>query len=85
MNQKKTVYWRKLVRNFVLELIVYTGLVIAYFLIVLRFLGQPLKALFGTNLPLYALVALGLIVVQGAVLESVTSFLVSRLGLERPE
>jgi hypothetical protein len=76
---------RRLIRNFAIEVIVYAMLVIVYFFLVLRLLGDPLEQLFSTNLVLYAFVALGLIVAQGAVLEVVTSFLISRLGLERLE
>ncbi len=76
---------RILIRNFVIEVLVYAGLVLAYFFLVLRYLGEPLLQLFSTNLVLYAFVALGLIVVQGAVLEWITSFLIARLGLERLE
>ena len=77
--------WRVLIRNFVVEVLVYAALVTGYFFLVLRFLAEPLKRLFTGNLVLYAFVALGLIVIQGAVLEVVTSFLISRLGLERLE
>ena len=81
----KSAQVRTLVRNFAIEVVVYAVLVIVYFFLVLRLLGDPLEKLFSTNLVLYAFVALGLIVVQGAVLEVITSFLVSRLGLERLE
>ncbi|MFQ6057713.1 MAG: hypothetical protein ACE5MB_02380 [Anaerolineae bacterium] len=76
---------RILIRNFVIELIVYGGLVTGYFWVVLRFLGQPLAGLFKGNLPVYAVAALVLIVVQGVVLEFVTSFLIKQLKLERLE
>lgn len=76
---------RILLRNFAIEVVVYAVLVVVYFLLVLRLLGEPLKKLFVNNLILYAFVALGLIVVQSAVLEVVTSFLLNRLGLERLE
>jgi hypothetical protein len=76
---------RSLIRNFAIEVLVYAILVVGYFFLVLRFLGEPLEVLYTNNLVLYAFVALGLIVVQGAVLEFVTSFLINRLGLERLE
>ena len=76
---------RALIRNFVLELLVYSVLVVGYFILVLRLLGGFLEALVEGNPNLYGFVALGLIVTQGALLEFVTSFLVSRLGLERLE
>jgi hypothetical protein len=74
---------KTLIQGFAIEVLIYTILVVGYFFLVLRFLGEPLKKLFSDNLVLYAFVALALIVVQGAVLELVTSFLISRLGLER--
>ena len=74
-----------LLRNFVIEVLVYAMLVLGYFLLVLRFLGKPLEQLYANHLTVYAFVALALIVVQGVVLEFVTSFLIDRLGLERLE
>ena len=79
------VKFSALIRNFVIELIVYAILVVAYFLIVLRWLGEPLVQVFHENPALYAPIALGLIVFQGVALEAITSFLVARLGLERFE
>ena len=76
---------KSLVRNFILEMIVYGALVVIYFLVVLRVLGQPLTELYDSNLRYYAIVALLLIVAQGVVLEWVTSFLLDFLGLERLE
>lgn len=76
---------RSLLRNFILEMILYGALVVAYFLVVLRFLGEPLTELYDSDLRLYAVVALALIVAQGVVLEWVTSFLVDLMGLERME
>lgn len=76
---------RKLVKNFVLELLVYAVLVVAYFLLVLRFLAEPLMKLFTDNLTVYAFVALGLIVAQAVLLEAVVSFIMGRLGLDQLE
>jgi hypothetical protein len=76
---------RTLVRNFVIELVVYGALVLAYSLVVLRWLREPLRELFHSNLVLYALLSLGLIVAQGAVLDVVTTFLLSLLPMERLE
>jgi hypothetical protein len=74
-----------LIRSFAIEVLIYTALVIGYFVLVLRLLGEPLKKLFTDHLALYAFAALALIVVQGVVLEFLTSFLVNRLRLERLE
>ena len=76
---------RTLIRNFAIEVLIYGVLVLGYFFLVLRYLGQPLEGLYTSNLVVYAFVALALIVIQGVVLEFVTSFLINRLGLERLE
>jgi hypothetical protein len=82
MNEQKT---RGLLRSFVVELIVYGTLVAAYSVIVLRLLGKPLAQLFHSNLGAFAVVSLVLIVAQGVLLDALTSFLLDRLRLERPE
>ena len=76
---------RKLIRNFTIELVVYGVLVVGYFLLVLRWLGEWLTALYENDLRIYAVVALVLIVVQGVLFEKITTFLIERLGLERLE
>lgn len=79
------VSYKLLIRNFVIELVIYGGLVTIYFFVVLRLLASPLSALFARNLPLYAVIGLVLIVVQAVLLESLTSYLLERLGLQRFE
>lgn len=74
---------RKLVINFAIELVVYGFLVLAYFLLVLRYLNEILNVLYNNNLIIYAFLCLGLVVAQGVVLEFITSFILSRLRLER--
>jgi hypothetical protein len=76
---------RTLVRNFLIELVIYSVLIVVYFVVVLRWLAEPLARLFDSNLALYAVVALVLIVVQGVLLAWVTSFIIDQLGLERLE
>ena len=76
---------RTLIRNFLIELVIYGVLIIVYFLVVLRWLAEPLERLFGSNLALYAVVALVLIVAQGVLLEWVTSLIIGQLGLDRLE
>jgi hypothetical protein len=72
----------RFIRTLVVELTIYGVLLAVYFLVVLRFLGQPLTRLFDSNLPLYALAGLGLITAQGVVLDGVTSMLVRLIGLD---
>lgn len=61
--------------SFLLELVVYAGLVTGYFFLVLHFLGGALRMLYETNKTTYAVVALALIVGQGVLLEVLTSAL----------
>ena len=74
---------RKLVINFAIELVVYGILVLAYFLLVLRYLNAILTDLYNNNLIIYAFLGLGLVVAQGVILEFITSFILSRLRLDR--
>ncbi len=83
MEKKQRVPFRILIRNFLIELIVYGVLLVVYFFVVLRYLSEPLAQLFGENLIVYAVIGLGFIVVQAVVLEFVTSLLFDFLGLHR--
>ena len=74
---------RVIIRNFLIEMVIYAALVVAYFLLVLRYLAEPLQRLFGSNLYLYAIVCLALIVVQAVLLDTVTSFIIRHIGLEQ--
>ena len=76
---------RKLIVNFIIELVIYGILVVAYFYLVLRYLRVFLTDLYNNNLIIYAILGLILIVVQAVVLEAVTTFLLDRLRLERLE
>jgi hypothetical protein len=76
---------RVLLRNFIIELIVYGVLVAAYSVVVLRLLHEPLVRLFHSNLGTYAFIGLGLIVAQGVLLDVITSWLLGQLRLERLE
>ncbi|MGA2602825.1 MAG: hypothetical protein ABSG14_01220 [Verrucomicrobiia bacterium] len=61
--------------SFLIELVVYAVFVFAYFFLVLHFLGHWVKHLFDQYRTAYAAVALALIVVQGIVLEMLTTAL----------
>lgn len=80
--EKKT---KILIRNFFIELILYGLLLAIYFVTVLNHLNEPFYNIFNQNLWVYAGAALILIVFQAIVLEWITSFLISRLGLEALE
>jgi len=75
----------KLIRNFLIELVVYGILLVIYFFAVLRFLSGILSDLFLDNTILYAVVGLSLIVLQAVALEAVTSYLLRLLRLDRLE
>ena len=77
--------FKTLVRNFVVEMLVYALLVVGYFWLVLRLLANPLKTLFVENLTFYAIIVLVLIVAQGIVLEAITSFIIGLIGLDSME
>jgi hypothetical protein len=62
-------------RSFLLELMVYSVLVVIYYFCVLHFLGDWLIGLFSQQRKVYAFVALLLIVGQGILLETLTTAL----------
>jgi hypothetical protein len=72
-----------LLRSLALELIIYAPLVILYFLLVLRLAGDYLADLYQQNTTFYALVALTAIVLQGVLLERLTTWLLHRFGLRK--
>lgn len=75
--------FKRMLRIFALEMLIYAVLLVAYFLAALQFLGEPLSRLSRLNPWVYAGATLVLIVAQSVVLEIITSFLIDRLGLER--
>jgi hypothetical protein len=79
------IAWRRMLRSFLVELLVYAVLVFVYFVLVLRFLGGPLSMLFHDDLLIYAFASLGLIVAQGSVLDLAVIFILELLGLDRIE
>jgi len=70
---------RKALISFSIELVIYGALVVAYFFLVLHFLGGWLSDLDKRSIRLYGLVSIGLIIGQAVVLESVTTFLIRML------
>jgi hypothetical protein len=61
--------------SFLAELVLYSVFVLAYFFLVLHFLGEWVKQAFDDNKTHYAILALALIVVQGVFLETLTTAL----------
>jgi hypothetical protein len=76
---------RNIAGNILLGLGVYSLLLIVYFLTVLRHLNGWLNQLYHNNLPVYAFVCLGLVIVQAVFLDFVTTFLLNYLRVERFE
>ena len=72
-------------RAFLIELVVYAALVVGYFFAVLHFLADWINQLSKDHVTIYALVAIALIIAQGIVLESVTTWLMRRLQGGRSE
>ena len=74
---------RILFRNLLIEIVIYGVLIFGYYLMVLRWLGDWLMSIFQSDLILYAFTGLGLIVVQAALLDLVTSFLMKYIKLDQ--
>lgn len=74
---------KRVLLKLLVELVVYGLLLLVYFVLVLRFLGDPLQTTSKDNIWLYALAGLGLMVAQAVLLDIITSFLVERLDIER--
>jgi hypothetical protein len=69
--------------GFAVELLIYAALIAVYFFLVLRFLGDWLKALFLYHRDLYAVVAILLMIGQAVGLEFVTNILATFLRLRK--
>jgi hypothetical protein len=72
---------RPLLRSLLLELAIYIPLVVAYFLLVLRFANSYLTELYYRDIVLYAIVATSAIILQVVLLERLTAWLLRRFGL----
>ena len=68
-------------RNFIIQLLIFSVILAIYFTLVLRHLGEPLTELFHQSLPVYAVASLLLIIVQVLFLDSLIGFIAKRLGL----
>lgn len=72
-------------KAFLIELVVYAALVVAYFFFVLHFLADWINHLEVSRIKIYALVSIGLIIGQAVLLESVTTWLMRFLRGGRSE
>ena len=74
---------RKLFRNLLIEIIIYSLLIAGYYLLVLRWMGDWIASIFNSDLVLYAFAGLGLIFVQAVLLDILTSFLMKYIKLDQ--
>ena len=74
---------RKLFRNLLIEIIIYSFLIFGYYLLVLRYLGDWLMEIFESNLVYYSFAGLGLILMQAVMLDFITSFLMKYIKLDQ--
>ncbi len=77
--------YKKMMRNFIIELAIYGVLVVGYFIVILRFFNDFLTDTFENNLLVYSGLALLLIVAQGVLLDFVTNFLVNQFKFDEAE
>ncbi|MES0340536.1 MAG: hypothetical protein ABUK16_08025 [Anaerolineales bacterium] len=70
-----------LLRSILLEIAIYVPIVAAYFWLILRYAGDKFALLYQDSLTLYAIAATLAIVIQGVLLERLTSWLLRRFGL----
>jgi hypothetical protein len=72
-----------LIRNLIIEIVLYSLLLVGYYFLVLRQLQGWIQEIFMQNLTLYAFVGLGLILIQGAFLDLVTTLLLKYIKLDQ--
>jgi hypothetical protein len=72
-----------LVRNLLIEIIIYSVLILGYYLAVLRWLDDWLLSIFNSNLAVYSITGLGLIIAQAVLLDFVTLFLLRYIKLDQ--
>ena len=85
MAENKNPPLRPMLRKLAIEMLIYSVLLIGYFLVALRFLAEPLFNYFNNNLTAYAFIGLGLIIAQAVLLDNIVVFLVKLLGLGHTE
>lgn len=85
MDEKADRSFKLIIRNFLIEMVIYGFLLVIYFFVALRYFSQPLAEYFDNSLLMYAFVGLGLIVAQAVVLDLIVTFLFNAIGLDRME
>ena len=72
-----------LFRNLLIELVIYSVLIFGYYILVLRVLDDWLMSIFQSNLTIYAIFGLGLIIIQAVFLDFVTSYLMRHIQTDQ--
>jgi len=72
-----------LLRNLLIEIVIYGFLIFGYYLLVLRGLDDWLFSIFNNDLVFYAVVGMGLIFFQAVLLDFVTSYLMKIVKLDQ--
>ena len=70
---------RREILEYSLEILIYFSLVVVYFFVVLALLADPLFSLSQSDLLLYSVLGLSLLIGQGVLLEYVTSQIIKRI------
>lgn len=73
--------FRPMMRSLAIEVAISIPIVTAYFLLVISLAKDYLVELYYQELPIYSIVATAIIVLQGVLLEVLTSWLIRRFGL----
>jgi hypothetical protein len=72
---------RPMLRSLLIELAIYTPLVVIYFFLFIHFAAGPLVDVYRSSTIAYALFATAAILAQGVLLERFTAWLLNRFGL----
>ncbi|MBT3239988.1 MAG: hypothetical protein HON98_04180 [Chloroflexi bacterium] len=81
-NQKKP--FQAMLRNYLIETIIYGGVAYFYYKFGLQLLTNFTAELFDSDLKLFAVFSVGVILVQALILEAIISLIVNSLGLRWP-
>ncbi len=76
---------KMIIRNFIIEAVIYAVVLTAYFTVVLRRLNAPLTDMFHQSLPMYAAAGLLLIIVQSLFLNTLMERITKRLGFDKTD
>ncbi len=84
MKQNQKTSFRAMLRNYLIETIIYAGVAYLYFNYGLKLLTDLTAELFDYDLTLFAIFSLVVILIQALILETIISLIVNGLGLRWP-